>query len=180
MEMAIQMDQMVGDIVNTVRFAWWGAEEEGLLGSRYYVASLSSDEKDRIAVYINHDMLASPNYILFIKNASDAPNVLPGGVTVQNMYESYYSSRALPYGLDQMRSGSDFQPFVEHNITSAAVAAGAGNIKTAKERSLYSGLANGHRISSLPLSLFFFSLSLSLSLSLSFIVQFITCFLSRT
>ena len=26
---------------NTVRFAWWGAEEEGLLGSEHYVANLS-------------------------------------------------------------------------------------------------------------------------------------------
>ena len=28
-----------------IRFGWWGAEEEGLVGSNYYAANLSQDEK---------------------------------------------------------------------------------------------------------------------------------------
>ena len=43
---------------NTVRLAWWGAEEAGLIGSREYVAGLSQAEKDRIALYLNFDMVA--------------------------------------------------------------------------------------------------------------------------
>ena len=35
---------------NTVRFAWWSAEESGLVGSTNYVDSLSPAELDRIAV----------------------------------------------------------------------------------------------------------------------------------
>ena len=30
---------------NKVRFAWWGAEESGLVGSTYYVSNLSQEEK---------------------------------------------------------------------------------------------------------------------------------------
>jgi Zn-dependent M28 family amino/carboxypeptidase len=48
---------------NTVRFAWWAAEELGLLGSTDYVAGLSAAERDRIALYMNYDMVGSPNYI---------------------------------------------------------------------------------------------------------------------
>jgi Zn-dependent M28 family amino/carboxypeptidase len=37
---------------NTLRFAWWGAEESGLIGSTAYVAGLSQAERDRIALYL--------------------------------------------------------------------------------------------------------------------------------
>ncbi|MGH2477404.1 MAG: M28 family peptidase, partial [Candidatus Limnocylindrales bacterium] len=47
---------------NTLRFAWWGAEESGLIGSHAYVDGLSQAERDRIALYLNYDMVGSPNY----------------------------------------------------------------------------------------------------------------------
>ena len=43
-----------------LRFAFWGAEEIGLVGSRRYVDGLSRAERDRIAAYINLDMVGSP------------------------------------------------------------------------------------------------------------------------
>jgi len=43
-----------------LRFAFWGAEEIGLVGSRRYVERLSRAERDRIAAYINLDMVGSP------------------------------------------------------------------------------------------------------------------------
>ena len=36
--------------VNKVRFAWWGAEESGLVGSTYYVNNLSPEEQAQIAL----------------------------------------------------------------------------------------------------------------------------------
>jgi aminopeptidase Y len=47
---------------NCVRFAWWSAEEEGLLGSDYYVSQLSDEESMKIRLFMDYDMLASPNY----------------------------------------------------------------------------------------------------------------------
>src|SRR3954451_6620598 len=47
-----------------IRFAWWGAEENGLVGSRYYARNLSDKEVAKIDVMLDYDMLASPNYIL--------------------------------------------------------------------------------------------------------------------
>jgi Zn-dependent M28 family amino/carboxypeptidase len=141
--LALQLYSIQDQLENSIRFGWWGAEEEGLLGSRHYVRTLTLVEKEKIAIYINHDMLASPNYIIDVHNTSDAMYVLEGGKTVQQMYENYYSSRNIPFTMDPMRSGSDFVPFVEANISSCGMAAGAGRIKTSNERNQYGGLANG-------------------------------------
>lgn len=40
-------------------FAWWGAEELGLLGSTYYIAQLTEEERDAIALNLNYDMIVS-------------------------------------------------------------------------------------------------------------------------
>ncbi|MDG4792921.1 M20/M25/M40 family metallo-hydrolase [Micromonospora sp. WMMD1082] len=43
----------------TVRFALWGSEEQGLIGSRYYVAQLPQTERDRILAVYQTDMVAT-------------------------------------------------------------------------------------------------------------------------
>ena len=49
-------------VANAVRFAFWGAEEEGLIGSTAYVQGLTPRrDRDRIALYLNLDMVGSPN-----------------------------------------------------------------------------------------------------------------------
>jgi Zn-dependent M28 family amino/carboxypeptidase len=80
---------------NTVRFAWWGAEELGLIGSTAYVEGLSQEERDQIALYLNHDMVGSPNYIFMVYDADQstftAPvSVPPGSEAIEDLYESYY------------------------------------------------------------------------------------------
>lgn len=44
-----------------LRFAWWGAEELGLIGSKYYVNNLPSAERSKLSGYLNFDMIGSPN-----------------------------------------------------------------------------------------------------------------------
>src|SRR6202000_77556 len=44
-----------------VRFGFWGAEELGLIGSREDVGALDVKALQDIALYLNFDMLASPN-----------------------------------------------------------------------------------------------------------------------
>ena len=60
LETALQLGSSPG-IHNAVRFGFWGAEELGLIGSRKYVESLDIDALKDIALYLNFDMLASPN-----------------------------------------------------------------------------------------------------------------------
>jgi len=62
---------------NKVTFAFWGAEELGLLGSIYYVENLTDDEKDNIALNLNFDMIASPNYVRGVYNGSMVSSISP-------------------------------------------------------------------------------------------------------
>ena len=73
LETALQMGPSP-EVANAVRFGFWGGEEQGLLGSYDYVKSLDVDELKDIALYLNFDMMASPNTCYF---TSDADQSLP-------------------------------------------------------------------------------------------------------
>jgi aminopeptidase Y len=45
---------------HAIRFAWWGAEEFGLVGSLFYTQNLEPEEVDKIKYYFNYDMIGSP------------------------------------------------------------------------------------------------------------------------
>jgi Zn-dependent M28 family amino/carboxypeptidase len=49
-------------VKNAVRFAFWSAEEFGLLGSYFYLNSLNSSETEvaKIRAYLNFDMVNTP------------------------------------------------------------------------------------------------------------------------
>jgi len=57
---------------NKVRFAWWGAEESGLIGSLYYTSKLSESEADKIKYYFNYDMIGSPAPIYEVYQANNS------------------------------------------------------------------------------------------------------------
>lgn len=54
-----------------LRFAFWGAEEIGLVGSRRYVRTLSAAERRRIAAYVNLDMVGSPGGDIDVYDTDD-------------------------------------------------------------------------------------------------------------
>ena len=67
-----------------VRFCWWGAEELGLIGSQYHVAQASlpnttivGERSQDYLVYLNCDMIASPNYFFGIHDILSAPATTP-------------------------------------------------------------------------------------------------------
>ena len=99
LETALMMSKVKPE--NMVRFAWWGAEELGLVGSTAYVEGLSEAERDRIALYLDYDMVGSPNYIFMVYDADESSFPAPEGITIpegstaiEDLYESYYLRRA--------------------------------------------------------------------------------------
>ena len=64
---------------NTLRFGWWAAEEQGLVGSHDYVNGLPQAERDRIALYMNYDMVGSPNYVQMVYDADESTFPAPDG-----------------------------------------------------------------------------------------------------
>lgn len=60
----------------TVRFGFWAAEEWGLFGSDHYVDALSRAERRRLRVYLNLDMVGSPNAVPFFYGTRRVRGVL--------------------------------------------------------------------------------------------------------
>ncbi|WP_230859623.1 M28 family metallopeptidase [Actinoplanes aureus] len=144
LETALQMAKVKPQ--NTVRFAWWGAEELGLIGSTAYVEELTQAERDRIALYLNYDMVGSPNYIFMVYDADEssfpAPVAVPPGSTaIEDLYESYYTWKGEPYDDAEFSGRSDYQAFIEAGIPSGGLFTGAEVVKTEEQQAIWGGVA---------------------------------------
>ena len=131
---------------NAVRFAWWGAEESGLIGSSEYVASLSEAEAGQIAGYLNFDMIGSPNYIIGVYDADqstyEAPvAVPPGSESLEQVFTDFFDSRRQPWVDTEFSGRSDYQAFIEAGIPASGLFTGADDIKTEEEVDLFGGTA---------------------------------------
>ncbi|HEY6695127.1 MAG TPA: M20/M25/M40 family metallo-hydrolase [Solirubrobacteraceae bacterium] len=142
LETAIQMAKVKP--TNTVRFAWWGAEESGLVGSTNYVNGLSQAEKDRIALYLNFDMIGSPNYIQMVYDSDEsgfeAPvPVPPGSIAIEDLFESFYTLSNEPYDDAEFSGRSDYQAFILNGIPAGGLFTGAEVPKTAEQQAIWGG-----------------------------------------
>lgn len=131
---------------NKVRFAWWGAEEAGLVGSTAYVNGLSQAERDKIALYLNFDMVGSPNYVFFIYDGDNSDGVGapagPGGsAEIEKTFERFYTSVGEPFKGTDFSGRSDYGPFIAVGIPSGGLFTGAEGIKTAAEAATWGGTA---------------------------------------
>lgn len=108
-------------VQNCVRFAWWSAEEEGLLGSEHYVKSLSDKENVKIRLFMDYDMMASPNFAYQVYNATDAENPL-GSEQLRDLYTDWYTSSGLNYTMIEFDGRSDYDPFVRAGIPAGGIA----------------------------------------------------------
>ena len=144
LETAIQMQRV--QPTNTVRFAWWGAEEDGLLGSEYYVNNLTAEQQDDIALYLNFDMIGSPNYFYGIYDGDNSSGTAPegfipeGSAAIEDVFEEFYDSQGLPYQDTDFSGRSDYGPFIDVGIPAGGLFTGAEELKTADEAALYGGL----------------------------------------
>ncbi len=145
LETALMMAK-VKPLWNTLRFAWWGAEESGLIGSTAYVNDLSQAERDRIALYLNYDMVGSPNYVQMVYDADQSSFPPPAGVpipagstAIEDLYESYYTMIGEPYDDTQFSGRSDYQAFIVNGIPSGGLFTGAEVVKTAEQQAIWGG-----------------------------------------
>lgn len=149
LELALQYAPLARTVkpVNKVRFAWWGAEEEGLLGSEHYVHQLSRRQVHDIALYLNLDMLASPNYVLGVQDgdhsAADSERAPAGSAKIERLFRAYLTSRG-QHAVDAEFDGrSDYGPFIAKgiDIPAGGLATGAETVKSAAEVKLFGGVA---------------------------------------
>lgn len=132
---------------NKVRFAWWGAEESGLVGSTYYVNNLGQAGWDKIALYLNFDMVGSPNHVFFIYDGDDSDaegnGPGPGGsAQIEKTFENFFTWKGIPFKGTDFSGRSDYGPFINiAGIPAGGLFTGAEGIKTAQEAALWGGTA---------------------------------------
>ncbi len=143
LEVAVQMAKVKPR--NRVRFAWWGAEESGLVGSDFYVfESLSDAERERIALYLNFDMIGSPNYVRFIYDGDGSSFGLvgpEGSEVIERFFETFYAERGLEYESTEISFRSDYAAFFDSGIPFGGLFTGAEGIKTDAQAAVYGGTA---------------------------------------
>ncbi|CAN7386193.1 M20/M25/M40 family metallo-hydrolase [Terrabacter sp. LjRoot27] len=120
---------------NHVRFGFWGAEELGLLGSKYYVGQLTTAQRTAIRSYQNFDMIASPNVGYFVYD----DNAVGNGV--RNDFTAYYDTQGIPWEYIDVQGRSDHAAFRSSGIATGGIFSGAESIKTSAQASKWGGTA---------------------------------------
>lgn len=125
---------------NCVRFAWWSAEEEGLVGSSYYASNLTPDENLKVRLFMDYDMLASPNFAYQVYNATNDAHPV-GSEQLRDLYVDWYEAHDLNYTFIPFDGRSDYDGFIRAGIPAGGIATGAEVIKTEEESELFGGRA---------------------------------------
>ena len=146
LETALQMAKVKPR--NKLRFAWWGGEEAGLIGSTAYVAGLSAAERAKIALYLNFDMVGSPNHVFFVYDGDNSDGVgepagPAGSAQIEKVFEQFYTERGIPFKGTDFSGRSDYGPFIAVgvDIPAGGLFTGAEGVKTAEEAVLWGGTA---------------------------------------
>jgi aminopeptidase S len=129
-----------------LRFGWWGAEELGLRGSRFYVNNLPAADRSRIKAYLNFDMVASPNagYFIYDGDNSDGVGAGPGpagSAELEQVLQSYFGSINVPTEGTDFDGRSDYGPFIAVGIAAGGTFTGAEKLKSSAQAQKWGGTA---------------------------------------
>jgi aminopeptidase S len=130
------------EVQNTVRFAFFDDEESGALGSTGYVEGLSAADRERIALYLNVDMVASPNGGYFAQGGegSDEEAAGPAGsATVGRVLADRLARTGVSNPEIIEFVGDDESPFIEAGIPVGGAENGDAEEKTAEQAEAWGG-----------------------------------------
>lgn len=144
LEVAEEMAELGINPRNKVRFAWWGAEELGLIGSTEYVNGLSKRDIKNIALNLNFDMIGSPNFVRFVYDGDGSATPLAGpngSGNIERVFLDYFASQGLATEPTAFDGRSDYGPFIAVGIPAGGLFTGAEGIKTPEQVAIYGGVA---------------------------------------
>ena len=147
LETALQLGSSP-DVKNAVRFGFWGAEEEGLMGSTHYVESLDVEKLKDIALYLNFDMLASPNPGYFTYDGdqsslpdSGVPRVPEGSAGIERTLAAYLKGAGKTAQDTDFNGRSDYDGFTRAGVPAGGLFSGAEDKMTDEQAKLWDGKA---------------------------------------
>lgn len=133
LETALAVSREDLDTTKTLRFAWWGAEEIGLVGSRHYVSELPDDELSKISGYLNFDMIASKNAGYFVYD-DDAE--------LEEVINGYFEEQGIATEPDTEADGaSDHASFLRAGVPVGGIFTGASRTMTDEQAEQWDGEA---------------------------------------
>jgi Zn-dependent M28 family amino/carboxypeptidase len=145
LEIAIRLASEQIQTDNKVRFIWFSAEEQNLVGSTFYVNSLSPDELARIDYMLNYDMVASPNFVRFVYDgdgsAGLSPAGPPGSEVIEQTFLTFFGDEGLATEPTAFDGRSDYGPFIDAGIPAGGLFTGAEVNKTPAQAAIYGGTA---------------------------------------
>jgi aminopeptidase S len=121
-----------------LRFAFWGAEELGLIGSRSYVDSLRPSQRRQILDVINLDMVGSPNFGRIVYAGDGQPR---GSLRIEQAFRTYFAGRRLPVEEESLGGSSDHAAFAGAGIPVGGLFTGADELKSADFAQRFGGQA---------------------------------------
>ncbi|MET7932472.1 M28 family metallopeptidase [Streptomyces sp. NPDC005322] len=114
-----------------LRFGWWGAEELGMVGSRYYVNKLPSADRSKIDSYLNFDMIGSPNPGYFVYDDD---------TRIEKVFKDFFATKNVPTEIETEGDGrSDHAPFKNAGVPVGGLFSGADYTKTAAQAQKWGG-----------------------------------------
>ncbi|SFW42529.1 M20/M25/M40 family metallo-hydrolase [Amycolatopsis australiensis] len=133
LEVALTLARTNPAMAKRVRFAWWADEESGLVGSKYYVGTLSGTERAKIKTYLNFDMIGSKNWGYFVYDDV---------ASIKAIFDEYFAAIGIPTEGDSEGDGrSDHASFKNAGIPVGGLATGAGDIKSSAQAQKWGGTA---------------------------------------
>jgi Zn-dependent M28 family amino/carboxypeptidase len=109
-----------------LRFAFWGGEELGLVGSSAYVRSLGARQRSQLLAVLNFDMVASPNFGRFVYDGDRQP---AGSTRIENLFRTYFAAQRQPLEEVSLEGSSDHAPFAQAGLPVGGLFTGADGIK---------------------------------------------------
>lgn len=150
LQTALQMGP-TPEIKNAVRFAFWGAQQQGLAGSTNYIKSLRITALKDIALYLNYDMLGSPNagFMTYDGDQStepspdSTPTPIPEGSAGIERTEVAYLAEQGKKAYDTPYDGrSDYDAFTKAGIPTGGIFSGAEAIMSTGQARDWGAKAN--------------------------------------
>jgi Zn-dependent M28 family amino/carboxypeptidase len=122
LEVARQAQRLGVRPARGLRFAFWGAEELGLVGSSAYLRSLSARKRGQILAVLNFDMVGSPNYGRFVYDGDNGP---AGSARIEGLFRAYFAARRQSVEEVFLEGSSDHAPFAQAGLPVGGLFTGA-------------------------------------------------------
>ena len=132
------------EVDHKVRFAFWGAEELGLLGSYHYTENLESAEVEQIIAYLNFDMVGSPNFIRMVYDGDGSESSMSGpsgSDIIEDVFKKVLRDNDYSYTETIFDGRSDYAGFISLGIPAGGLFSGAEGVMSQIQASNFQGEA---------------------------------------